>query len=1068
MKSSLPLAAGLLLLLALCALVQQVQPLSLDPVASTELEEYIKDDFLISLRHIRPRRKFRITIEALFMIDFPESKNKFSFYLDRKNKRVTIDINTHAKVYSKNLILSDLNESTTIKSLAFAFHHSSVTVYMNCKQSSTEELDVNLSKLFASADEPTVKLFRERKYPLFLDSELEKALGRASCQKILRRNGNNVHSTRQKQTVEKMLKNKVHGEVIPERNKKRDIRNWHHTSEKYKQEIHTDFSSNRGDIPIIHGDCDENILKLLGELLKLVKELKEEVKGQRHEITYLRGLIENCAGCQQAQPLRENCQYSNPCFPGVQCYDTSTGMRCGHCPRGYVGDGRNCRPGQTCVDQPCFNGVQCYDTVEGAQCGPCPAGYEGDGKQCRFRDACEDKPCAPGVHCSRLDQHPFFRCGACPAGFTGNGTACHDLDECDLMEPCDVRVRCTNTSPGFRCDPCPAGYVGIHYEGLSAAAFEGSMQRQRCTDRNECADGTARCGANTVCHNTEGAYECQCKPGFIRSSSQECLPSDRMCLDGTICDTNAVCKHAGNNKYRCKCKVGWAGDGFLCGADKDLDGWPDTNLLCSDEKCRADNCVNIPNSGQEDADRDGIGDACDPDADNDGILNNPDNCPLVHNPDQMDSDVDGGDKQGDACDNCPTVSNVDQNDVDKDGLGDACDPDIDNDGIRNEDDNCPKVSNFNQLDTDGDRVGDVCDNCPMIPNPNQLDSDNDLIGDACDSDVDRDRDGIQDSRDNCPKLANSDQLDSDGDGRGDLCDTDADNDGILNHEDNCPIVFNPDQTDANNDGIGDICEEDFDLDLIPNYLDNCPNNSKIFSTDFRTYQTVVLDPEGDSQIDPNWVIYNKGAEIVQTQNSDPGLAVGYDAFGGVDFEGTFFVDTEIDDDYVGFIFSYQDNHKFYAVMWKKNIQTYWQATPFRASAEPGIQLKLINSNTGPGEMLRNSLWHTGDTKDQVKLLWKDPRNVGWTERTAYRWLLLHRPKIGLIRLRIFDGDQMVADSGNIFDSTLKGGRLGVFCFSQEMIIWSDLVYRCNDNVPEAIYRELPPRLQREVQIDHRS
>jgi thrombospondin 2/3/4/5 len=35
---------------------------------------------------------------------------------------------------------------------------------------------------------------------------------------------------------------------------------------------------------------------------------------------------------------------------------------------------------------------------------------------------------------------------------------------------------------------------------------------------------------------------------------------------------------------------------------------------------------------------------------------------------------------------------------------------------------------------------------------------------------------------------------------------------------------------------------------------------------FRTYQTVVLDPHGDSQIDPNWVIYNKGAEIVQTMN----------------------------------------------------------------------------------------------------------------------------------------------------------------------------------------------------------
>lgn len=126
-----------------------------------------------------------------------------------------------------------------------------------------------------------------------------------------------------------------------------------------------------------------------------------------------------------------------------------------------------------------------------------------------------------------------------------------------------------------------------------------------------------------------------------------------------------------------QCRVGWAGNGQICGPDSDSDGIPDRSLLCHGYQCRADNCPTIPNSGQEDADDDGQGDACDSDADNDGVLNSSDNCPLTYNPGQEDTDQD---KFGDACDNCPMDKNTRQEDTDNDGIGDACDSDIDSDG----------------------------------------------------------------------------------------------------------------------------------------------------------------------------------------------------------------------------------------------------------------------------------------------------------------------------------------------------------------------------------------------------
>lgn len=94
------------------------------------------------------------------------------------------------------------------------------------------------------------------------------------------------------------------------------------------------------------------------------------------------------------------------------------------------------------------------------------------------------------------------------------------------------------------------------------------------------------------------------------------------------------------------------------------------------------------------------------DADCDTHVDAADNCPVVTNPGQENSD---GDPLGDACDNCASIANPDQDDLDGDGAGDACDADRDGDGVLDGADNCPTVANAGQADLDGDGLGDACD-----------------------------------------------------------------------------------------------------------------------------------------------------------------------------------------------------------------------------------------------------------------------------------------------------------------------------------------------------------------------
>ncbi len=208
---------------------------------------------------------------------------------------------------------------------------------------------------------------------------------------------------------------------------------------------------------------------------------------------------------------------------------------------------------------------------------------------------------------------------------------------------------------------------------------------------------------------------------------------------------------------------------------------------------------------QPDMDNDNIGDACDLDRDNDGINNGLDPFP-ENSAWKTDHDRDGVDDVA-GPDNCLGLANSLQANFDGDSLGDLCDTDDDNDGVLDTSDVFP-FDGAEWADADADGIGDVADQCDATVSldsdndgdgcddvAEDLDDDNDGVADVSDAfpldgaeSADVDADGVGDNADQCDATVSLDS-DNDGDGCDDIAeDLDDDNDGCADVADPYPLI----------------------------------------------------------------------------------------------------------------------------------------------------------------------------------------------------------------------------------------------------------------------------------------
>ena len=197
----------------------------------------------------------------------------------------------------------------------------------------------------------------------------------------------------------------------------------------------------------------------------------------------------------------------------------------------------------------------------------------------------------------------------------------------------------------------------------------------------------------------------------------------------------------------------------------------------------------------------------------------------------------------------------------------------------------------------------------------------------------------------------------------------------------------------------------------------------------------------------NWVLQPGNKVVRQVINADPSFFLNNKDQTKYSIDGKWLVTPgDGDNDFIGFVFGYQNSSNFYLFDWKAGAQTNG------GNAAEGMTIKKYTGATGDGltDLSIAELWeNVADRGDMTVLAQNHGSTKGWQNRVEYDFHLDFNLNPGELSIVVKQGATELWNQ-TVVDNTFLGGEFGFYNNSQGGVEYAGFTQTGGEPTPDPV------------------